>query len=190
MGFINTLFAFAQQPAKTINIIMEERRLPLALLGFFFGALSLVILLGLGSFGGAHRPLTMAFLFFAFFVFNVCVAFFFASSAHLFLELTTGKGKAAGLFVLIGISEFAKTLLAAYALVAAVLPWIALYRSLAIFLTLLLQLFFILYMMKAVYGLSKLRTFFALLLSFLPSIVSFFAAAFLFFFLIFWLFFK
>lgn len=158
----------------------------LALLGYFSGALSLMMMIALesgkkfSSFGFTAG--TVGFLFF-----NVCIGFFFSSSAHLFLELATGKGRAAGLFVLIGLSEFTKTLLVAFALVCAAIPSLAPFRIIIVLIVLLFQTLVVLFMMHKAYGLSKISTFFALVASFIPSVISLFAFGILMFSFIFWM---
>lgn len=189
MNFINTVFDFAQNPAQAVNDIMAKKELRLAVWGYVAGSLSIMLMSALEGAGTMSLfGFFMGFLGFLFF--NVCIAFFFASSAHLFLELTTGKGNAAGLFVLLGVSEFTKALLVAFALTSAAVPALAAARWMVVILVLILQLLFILYMMQRVYGLSQFRTLAALVMSFVPSVVSFFAAGFLFILFIFWLIFK
>lgn len=178
MIIFNALYNFALYPATTINKIMDERRLGLALLGYFAGAASTVMVIGLNQ-GGLSRAWFMLGLP-AFMFFNLCVGFFFSSSAHLFLELATGKGRAAGLFVLIGLSEFTKTILVAFAIISLAMPWIAGAGALVSLLVFILQIFVILFMMHHAYGLSKTGTFFALVASVIPSVISMFALGFLF----------
>jgi len=172
----STLFNFVLKPSPTINQIMQERKLKLAFLGYSIGAFSIVLAHGLNT-GTSIAGFIFLFLFILFF--NVCISFFFSATAHLFLELTTGRGRAAGLFVLLGISEFAKTLLVAFSLIALNIPALYTYKGLFAFIILLLQLFFVLYMMKHAYGLSKKMTFFALIISFVPAIICFFATIFI-----------
>lgn len=166
-----TLFNFVLKPSPTINQIMQERNLKLALLGYCMGTFSIVLSyglqkgIGLGGFIGAF--LLILFI-------SICISFFFSATAHLFLELTTARGRAAGLFVLIGLSEFVKTLLVAFALIALNFPSLFAFKPLITFIVLLLQLFFVLYMMQHAYGLSKKMTFLALIISFVPPIVCFF----------------
>lgn len=168
---------------------MQERRVSLAMLGYIAGALSIMMMLSLEQ-TGTTGGLSFFFgcLFFLFF--NVCVGFFFSSSAHLFLELTTGKGKAAGLFVLLGLSEATKTLLVAFAISAAAFPALLPFRALAVFLVFVLQAVFIVFIMQRAYGLSKISTFVALLVSFVPSIISLLSVGMLFIWFVFWLIFK
>lgn len=171
-----TLFNFVLKPSPTINQIMQERNLKLALLGYCVGAFSVVLSYGLqkgistGGFIGAF--LLILFL-------SVCVSFFFSATAHLFLELTTARGRAAGLFVLLGLSEFAKTLLVAFSLIALNAPTLFAFKGLIYFAVLVLQLFFVLYMMQHAYGLTKKMTFLALIISFVPAIICFFGTIFL-----------
>ncbi|MDR1683852.1 MAG: hypothetical protein LBR90_00115 [Elusimicrobiota bacterium] len=176
MTVFNNLLEIAQNPSAQINKIMQERRLPLALLGYFTGALSVVMASSLAQ-GLLHGK--SFFVFSVIFVLglNLCLGFFLASSAHLLLELTTGKGRAAGLFVLIGLSEFAKTLLVAFALIARALPAAEPFGPLVTLLALLLQLFFILFLMQKAYGLGKIKTFFALAASLAPAFISMFLIA-------------
>ncbi len=177
MYLINTLFDFVQNPPQTIKKIMEERKLSAAFFGFMFGALGMLLFFALGNRSQIGQG-ALVFGFISILFLDLCLGFFFAASAHLFLEITTGKGKAAGLFVLLGLSEFAKTLLAAYSLLAMISPLLAQLKLAAFFAVLILQLLFVLYMMKEAYGLSKIRTFFALVLSFVPSVICLcFAAA-------------
>ena len=183
----STLFNFVLKPSPTINQIMQERRLKLALLGYSVGAFSIVLAHGLIS---EISVIGFIFRFLFFLFFSVCISFFFSATAHLFLELTTGRGRAAGLFVLLGLSEFAKTLLVAFSLIALNFPALYEYKGLFIFVVLLLQLFFVLYMMKHAYGLSKKMTFFALVISFVPAIICFFATIFMLLSAIFWLIFA
>jgi len=182
----STLFNFVLKPSTTINQIMQERKLKLALLGYCVGAFSIVLARGLTTETSIFGFIAL-FLFILFF--NVCISFFFSATAHLFLEITTGRGRAAGLFVLLGLSEFVKTLLVAFSLIALNFPGLFAYKGLFVFAILLLQLFFVLYMMKHAYGLSKTMTFVALIVSFVPAIICFFATIFIlitaFFFLIF-----
>lgn len=184
MRFISSLYNFVINPHEEINKIMQERNISLAFLGYFIGSFSIVLTTALNH--GGTTPWKFVFLTLFCLFFTICVSFFFASASHLFLELTTGKGRAAGLFVLLGLSEFAKTLLVAYALIALAIPLPNIVKSIVVLGVLLLQLIFILYMMQQVYGLSKKITFFALLISFVPSFICFFTFSFGFLFLIFW----
>lgn len=183
----STLFNFVLEPSPTINKIMQERKLLLALLGYCVGAFSVTLAFSLREGTGI-----LAFLgcFTVVLFLSVCISFFFSATAHLFLELTTGRGRAAGLFVLLGISEFAKTLLVAFTLIALNFPVIFAYKNLFSFIVFVLQLFFVLYMMQHAYGLTKKRTFFALLISFVPAIICFFASIFVLISAIFWLIFA
>lgn len=174
----SSLFNFVSNPYDEINKIMQERRLFLAFLGFFTGSLSLVMAPALLR--NDMPPVVFVVSFVGVLFLNICINFFFASAAHLFLELTTGRGRATGLFVLLGISEFAKTLFVAYALCALVVPMPDYFKPLIIVFVLLMQLFFILYMMQQAYGLNKKTTFVALLISFIPSVVCLFTVIFLF----------
>ncbi len=183
----STLFNFVLKPSPTINQIMQERKLKLALLGYCIGAFSMVLARGLISGLNFTR---LIFYFIMVLFFNICISFFFSATAHLFLELTTGRGRAAGLFVLLGLSEFAKTLLVAFSLIALNFPAIYAFKGLFTLAVLLLQLFFVLYMMKHAYGLNKTMTFFALIISFVPSIICFFATIFILISAIFWLIFA
>lgn len=183
----STIFNFVLNPRPAINQIMQERKLKLAMFGYCIGAFSIVLAHGLNS-GTSFVGFIFRFLFILFF--NVCISFFFSATAHLFLELTTGRGRAAGLFVLLGLSEFAKTLLVAFSLIALNFPYLYAFKGLFAFIVLLLQLFFVLYMMKHAYGLSKTMTFFALIISFVPAIICFFATIFLLITAIIWLIFA
>lgn len=183
----STLFNFVLKPGSTINQIMQERKLKLAFIGYCVGAFSIVLAHALTS-QTSLAGFILRFLFILFF--NVCISFFFAATAHLFLELTTGRGRAAGLFVLLGLSEFAKTLLVAFSLIALNIPALHSCKGLAAFVVLLLQLFFVLYMMKHAYGLNKKMTFLALVISFVPSIICFFATIFILISAIIWLIFA
>ena len=183
----STLFNFVLEPSPTINRIMQERKLLLALLGYCVGAFSVTLAFSLREGTGI-----LAFLgcFTVVLFLSVCISFFFSATAHLFLELTTGRGRAAGLFVLLGISEFAKTLLVAFTLIALNFPALFEYKNLLGFIVFILQLLFVLYMMQHAYGLSKKMTFFALLISFVPAIICFFATIFILITAIFWLIFA
>lgn len=172
----STLFNFVLKPSPTINQIMQERNLKLALLGYCIGSFSVVLSYGLMKNIGIG---SFIFSFLLILFLSVCISFFFSATAHLFLELTTTRGRAAGLFVLIGLSEFTKTLLVAFSLIALNFPDLFAYKSLANFVVVLLQLFFILYMMQHAYGLSKKMTFLALIISFVPAIICFFGAIFI-----------
>ncbi len=180
-----TLFNFVLKPRSTINRIMQERNLRLALLGYCVGAFSLTLSSMLRD--GQNNPFIFIAIFLAALFFNVCISFFFSATAHLFLELTTGRGRAAGLFVLIGLSEFTKTLLVAFTLIALNLPFLFAYKTLITIIVSVIQLFLILFMMQHAYGLSKKRTFFALLISFVPAIICFFATIFMLIGLLVWL---
>ena len=172
----STLFNLVLNPSPTINRIMQERNLKLALLGYCVGSFSIVLSHGLKE-GISTGGFIFSFLLILFL--TVCVSFFFAATAHLFLELTTTRGRAAGLFVLLGLSEFAKTLLVAFALIALNFPGLFAFKALVNFIVLLLQLFFVLYMMQHAYGLSKKMTFLALIISFVPAIICFFGTIFI-----------
>lgn len=189
MTFFNNLSAFAQNPAAVIGQAISRREVRLAVWGYVAGALCIMLMSGIE---GAKTVSLFGFFmgFIGFLFFNLCLGFFFAASAHLFLELTTGKGSAVGLFMLFGLSEFTKAILVAFALTSAAMPALNALRWLIVLLVLVLQIMFILYMMQRVYGVSKIRTFSALAVSFVPSVISFFAAGFLFVIFIFWLIFK
>lgn len=189
MKFFDNLSSFAQNPAAVISGAIARREVRLAVWGYVAGALCLMLMSGIE---GAKTVSLFGFFmgFIGFLFFNLCLGFFFAASAHLFLELTTGKGSAVGLFMLFGLSEFTKALLVALALTTAAVPALDGIRWLMVLLILILQLMFILYMMQRIYGVSKIKTLGALAVSFVPSVLSFFAAGFLFVLFLFWLIFK
>jgi len=172
----STLFNLVLKPGPTIDRIMQERNLKLALLGYSVGAFSIILARGLTK-GISIGGFIAAFILILFL--SICISFFFSATAHLFLELTTARGRAAGLFVLIGLSEFTKTLIVAYTLIALNFPTLLHLKPLFIFLILVLQLFFVLFMMQHAYGLSKKMTFLALIISFVPSIICFFGTIFI-----------
>ena len=91
---------------------------------------------------------------------------------------------------MIGLSEFTKTLLVAFALGAAAVPQLGALRAAVVIAVLILQLFVILFMMHHAYGLSKTGTFFALAASLVPSVVSLLTLGILFIGFIFWLVFR
>ena len=179
----STLFNLVLNPSPTINQIMQERKLKLALLGYCIGALSIVLAANLRN---GISLFSFIFFFIVVLFFNICISFFFSATAHLFLELTTGRGRAAGLVVLLGLSEFAKTLFVAFSLIALNFPVMFAYKGLIAFLVILLQLLFVLYMMQHAYGLNKKTTFLALIISFVPAIICFFATIFILVGAIFW----
>lgn len=172
----STLFNLVLKPGPTIDRIMQERNLKLALLGYCVGTFSIILAQGLTR-GISIGGFIASFILILFL--SVCISFFFSATAHLFLEITTARGRAAGLFVLLGLSEFAKTLLVAFTLIALNFPTLLHFKALFTFIILLLQLFFVLYMMQHAYGLSKKMTFLALIISFVPAIICFFGSIFL-----------
>jgi len=186
---MNILLNFVQNPGAEINAIMQNRRISFALLGYACGALSLMMSIALENLGNYGM---IAFIagFIGLLVFNLLVGFFFAASAHLLMELTGGKSSAAGLFVLLGLSEIAKTLLVAFAISAVAFPGLLAMRPLAVLAVLGLQIFFVIYMMQKAYGITKTHTFFAMMASFMPSIISLFAVGFLFMGFLFWIILK
>ncbi len=167
---LNNLFTFALKPTEAIDNIIKRRSLGLALSGYFTGAISLAIWTAINGGGYSSAKFCAAIL--GYLVLEGSLGFFLASSAHLLLELSTGKGSAAGLFTLIGLSDFVKTLLVAFALISGVFTAAAGFGVVVFLAVLLLQLYFVLYMMQKVYGLGKARTFFTMLLSFAPAAVS------------------
>ncbi len=174
MNFINTVYDFVTEPSKAVDDIIKTRSLFMAFLGYVTGSLSIMIMLALGAGGMSNFGFTFAF--FGVLLADICIGFFVASSAHLLLELSTGKGSAAGLFTLIGLSQFSLTLLVSFALMQAALPALAVLKGFAVVIVAVLQLCFILYMMNKAYGLSKVRTFFTLVLSLVPAVLSIFMA--------------
>ena len=174
MNFINTVYDFITEPSKAVDDIIKTRSLFMAFLGYATGSLSIMIMLALGS--GGMSDFAFTFAFFGVFFADICIGFFIASSAHLLLELSTGKGSAAGLFTLIGLSQFSLTLLVSFALMRAALPVLACLQGAVICVVAVVQIWFILYMMNKAYGLSKARTFFTLLLSLAPAALSLFLA--------------
>ncbi len=174
MNFINTIYDFVTEPSKAVDEIIKARSLFHALLGYAVGSLSVVIMLALD--GGGMSNIAFTFAFFAVLFFDICIGFFIASSAHLMLELSTGKGSAAGLFTLMGISQLSLTLLISFALIETVFPPIAIIKTLVLLTVAVLQIAFVLYMMNKAYGLSKTRTFFTLLMSLVPAVLCVFAA--------------
>lgn len=172
----DTLFNLVLKPGPTIDRIMQERNLKLALLGYCVGTFSIILAQGLVK-GITIGGFIASFLVILFL--SICISFFFSATAHLFLELTTARGRAAGLFVLLGLSEFTKTLLVAFTLIALNFPALLHFKALFTCIVLLLQLFFVLFMMQHAYGLSKKMTFLALIISFVPSIICFFGTIFI-----------
>lgn len=174
MNFIDTVYKFVTEPSKAVDEIIKARSLFHALLGYAAGSLSVMVMIALD--GGGMGNLAFTFAFFAILFFDICIGFFLASSAHLMLEISTGKGSAAGLFTLIGLSQFSLTLLISFALMEAAFPPIAVLKGLVISAVAILQIAFVLYMMNKAYGLSKVRTFFTLLMSITPAVLCVFAA--------------
>ena len=174
MSLINTVYNFVIEPSKAVNDIIKNRSLFLSFLGYFTGSLSIMIMFALEAGGMGGISFTLTFL--AVLFMNICIGFFISSGAHLLLELSTGKGSAAGLFTLVGLSQFCLTLLVSFALMEEVLPLLGIFKFFVFLVVACLQFFFILFMMNKAYGLSKIRTFFTLILSFIPAVLSLFAA--------------
>jgi hypothetical protein len=189
MTFLDKFFDLAKNPAQVFADMISKKEVRTAIWGYVIGALSLMMMCGIEG-GGTISVFWLFMGFVGFLIFNLGLGFFFAASAHLFLELTTGKGNAVGLFILLGLSEFTKALLVAFALMASAIPQLAAIRWLIVIAILILQLMFILFMMQRVYGLGKIRSFFALAISVIPSAVFFFAAGFALISFIFWLILK
>ena len=184
MSFINTVYNFIIEPSKAINDIIKTRSLFLSFLGYFTGSLSIMIMFALEA--GGMGSLSFTFTFFAVLFMDICIGFFISSGAHLLLELSTGKGSAVGLFTLVGLSQFCLTLLVSFALMQAALPVLGVLKFFVFLAVACVQFYFILFMMNKAYGLSKIRTFFTLVLSFIPAVLSLFAACGAFVFFIVW----
>lgn len=186
MSFINTVYNFVVEPSKAVNDIIKSRSLFMAFLGYVTGSLSIMIMFALEAGGMGSLGFTLTFL--AVLFMDICIGFFISSGAHLLLELSTGKGSATGLFTLVGLSQFALTLLVSFALMEAALPALSVLKFFVFLAVACIQFYFVLFMMNKAYGLSKIRTFFTLVLSFIPAVLSLFAACGAVVFLIVWMF--
>jgi len=173
MKIVNICLDFLDNPKENLSKIMKEKNIGLGFLGYLLGAFMLSIFFKLkGSQIITFNELLSATI--GLFILMIAIGYFLASSAHLLLDMTTGKGSAAGLFTLIGISHLVEILLLPFVLLGLSSTIIMNFSALFVLFVFILQLLVILYMMEATYGLSKTSTFFALIFSLIPAIISVF----------------
>jgi len=114
---MNKLFSgvaeFLSEPQYIPSRIMHDRPFKLAFAGYFTGALSLFIWMTIEK-GPLSLWAALASIL-VFFVLEIVLGYLFSAAAHAFLEYSGAKGRASGLFVLTGASEFVKILLIAVA---------------------------------------------------------------------------
>lgn len=171
MTILELCYAFFEKPKETISKIMTEKYLSTAFLGYFTGALVMSIFVKMRG-SGAISADTFLFSILFFYILMLAVGYFIASCAHLFLDMTTGKGNASGLFSLIGISHFIKIVIIPFLILSIQFPVLNQFSFLFLILIILIQLWVIIYMMQQTYQLKKGVTLVALIFSLVPAIIS------------------
>lgn len=157
--FIESFTGLFYRQNTFLKDIMERRSLPLGLLGYLTGAFAWTFYKNIGGTTPASFFLQM----FLYLVFSILFGFAVAAITQVFMDLLSKKGNAAGMFAIIGISQFVKVLLISFGLIGMAINAGAGWTALAYIVVFFSQITALLYMLGAAYETQKVIVFFAFL---------------------------
>lgn len=176
MKLLTAYFSYAKDPAQTLRELVEQRRFAAAVGGYIVAALSWLVLLQIGTELGAW-PFVLKFG--VLFAAMLTGGYFASALSGLFLELTGTRSGASGLFIILGITGYAASLLLVFSLYATAMPWLWPLTALAVLLVWAVQLIFAVKGVSRVYNLTVGKAFGILLFSVVPvAAVGFLGIAF------------
>lgn len=168
------LIQLFENPTEYLSNLIEKRKFSAAFFCYALGALSVYFSLKLCSQKGTNFG-SFIFVFLIWLLFNILANFVLAANTNMFLdfEKNTKQNKAAGIFILLGISQLLLTLLIPWSLTARAFGQIAYLTPLIFFIIFILQITFFLNLLKKIYGVSRRAALINLLLaSVLPFILA------------------
>ena len=120
MNLFKAYYCYLNDPISALRLLLKERAFKEALWGYFIAALSWVLFFNIGDAISAPA-----------FLFKLCIltlaeltaGYLLASICSLFLDFSNVKNSPAELFILLGTAGFIKSLLIAFALISATLPY-------------------------------------------------------------------
>jgi len=148
---------------------VRDRRLGLGVLGYGAGAFAFTFFINFSSGCGIFSFIMQAVMYFILFVF---AGLLFAALTQMFLDLTSKTGNAPGLFALVGISEFAKLLLTAGALIAAAAGAGLVINSMIFVFVFICQIIFLINLVARAYNMPMGAVFFSMVLTVIPSLFA------------------
>ncbi len=163
---------FAQDPKEClINSIKEQKFAP-AYISYALGVISLYFAIKLNSLEQASFvAFIIAFIFW--FLFNIIFNFILAALSNLFLEFAGyTKSNAAGIFIVLGLSQLILTLLIPWFLIKQAFEQTAEFTIPTVIIIFLLQIYFILSLMKKVFELPKVVSFLSFVFSFIAPFMA------------------
>lgn len=172
MSLLKTYFAFVQDPASGMQLLMKRRSFRQACLGYFVATLSWVLFFNIGDqISIPALLLKLAIVFAA----ELTAGYFIAALCGLFLDLIRVKVSSAQLFVMIGSAGFIKALLIAFALICAAVPQLHLgwFSPIALLFTFILQLVYLVRGLQRTWGVDPLEALGGWLFAFVPVGVLF-----------------
>jgi len=155
--------------ADFLSAAVRDRRLGLGVLGYGVGAFAFTFFVNFSSGCGIFSFIMQVIMYFILLVF---AGLLFAAVTQMFLDLTSKTGNAPGLFALIGVSEFAKVLLIAGALIAGAAGGNAVVTGMIFIFVFICQIIFLINLVARAYGMPAGAVFFSMTLTIFPSLFA------------------
>lgn len=137
---LNAYFSYDKEPAQTMRSLVEERRFGAAAAGYAAAAVCWLVFFWMGAELSAWGFL-WRFVFF--WLLEMTLGYLWAALSGLFLNFFSGGNGPSALFVVMGLSGFVNGVLLCFALIAAAVPWLKPLAGLALLVTSLLRLAFV-----------------------------------------------
>jgi len=147
---------------------VRDRRVGFGLLGYGAGAFAFTFFINFSSGCGIFSFIMQAMMYFILFVF---AGLLFAALTQMFLDLASKTGNAPGLFALVGISEFAKILLIAGALITGAAGGNAVVTGMVFTFVFICQIIFLINLVARAYNMPAGTVFFSMILTIFPSLL-------------------
>lgn len=157
--FSETAFA----PGRVINRIFDERAAGAGLAGFFLGSLCLFLWLGMS--GVHYSAVTGTLLFICIFFLQTAAGAAAGGLTHFFMEIMGGRGSAAGLFAILGLSNMLWSLLLPVSFIRGAMGGSLAGAGWAVFVIALAQMFAAAVMIRRGYRAPAWKSWAAVLLS-------------------------
>lgn len=173
MHLFQSYFHYMHEPEQALWILLEERSLSQACVGYLAAALGWVLFFNIGD--GLTVPVFLLKLALVF-VAEIIAGCFLAAFCGLFLDLFKVETSPVKLFVLIGSAGFIKGLLIAFALISAAIPAAQLgwFAPLGLLIVFSLQLGYLTRGVHRMYNISYRKAAGAWILAFVPVIAALF----------------
>ncbi|GHT39707.1 hypothetical protein FACS189437_03830 [Bacteroidia bacterium] len=164
----NILKLLNMQPDFLADTV-KKRRLGFGLCGYGAGAFAFTFFTNISSGCGIFSFIMQTLMYFILFVFT---GILFAALTQMFLDLTAKTGNAPGLFALVGISEFAKLLLIAGAMISAAAGGGVVVNGMIFTFVFFFQIVLLIYLAAKAYGMTPGAVFLSMTLTIMPSLFA------------------